>query len=309
MSLLINAVQLFREDKKNFLYRLLGRTCGSWMPDRLYLKILFHLFVGKKLDFKDPQTFGEKLQWLKVYNRKPEYTTMVDKYAVKDYLGSIIGEKYIIPTLGVWDNPEEIDFDTLPNQFVLKPTQGGGGSEVVICRDKASFNKNDAIMKLKAGLKQDSYRYLREWPYKNVPRRVIAEQYIEDSQNPDGLQDYKFFCFDGCAKCCQVIGGRQTTMHVDFFDKDWNLLPFQEPAQYPHAKIVPTKPEGYELMWSIAETLSAGIPFVRIDLYNIKGVIYFGEITFFPTSGHGLFAPKEWNYIFGDYIKLPKNSK
>lgn len=276
--------------------------------DKLYLKILFRLKMGYRLDLKNPKTFSEKLQWLKLYNRKPEYTTMVDKYAVKKYVADKIGEEYIIPTLGVWDTPEEIDWNSLPNQFVLKTTHGGGGGGVVICKDKKSFDKDRAVKILKQSYKSDIYKTLREWPYKKVPKRIIAEQFLEnnfsDVSETNDLPDYKFFCFSGEPKYCQVISGRNKNMSIDFYDKEWNHQPFHEPKNYPFAEKQHNKPVSIDDMWQKARMLSQGQPFLRVDFYEIEGKTYFGELTFFPTSGFGDFSPKEWDYKFGEMIKL-----
>ena len=197
--------------------------------DKLHLKILFRLEMGYKLNLKNPKTFSEKIQWLKLYNRKPEYTTMVDKYAVKEYVANIIGKEYIIPTLGVWNTPEEIDWDRLPNQFVLKTTHGGGGGGVVICKNKNSFNKEKAIKILRRSYRNDIYKSLKEWPYKDVPKRIIAEKFMEisTSNKDDGdLPDYKFYCFDGEPMYCQVIRDRRSKETIDFYDMEWNHMPF-----------------------------------------------------------------------------------
>lgn len=277
--------------KTNFLY-----------SDEMYLRMLFRLKMGYKLNLENPTTFSEKLQWLKLYNRRPEYTTMVDKYAVKEYVAKIIGDKYIIPTLGVWDSPEDIDWDTLPNQFVLKTTHGGGNTGVVICKDKSTFDKEKAIEKLNRSLKQDIYKTLREWPYKNVPRRIIAEQYIE-AENYD-LPDYKFFCFDGEVKAL-FIGTERGTGNVkfDYYDADFNHLDLIQ--QHPMSGRQLEKPVGFEEMKRVASQLSKGIPQVRIDLYNVNGKIYFGEITFSHHGGVVPFHPESWDYTFGSWIKLP----
>lgn len=273
------------------------------LPDELYLKVKFRQLMGKKLNLKNPQTFSEKLQWLKLYNRRPEYTTMVDKYAAKDYVAKIIGEEYIIPTLGVWDRPENIEWDKLPNQFVLKCTHDSGG--LVICRDKSNLDKEAAVTKLHKTLKQNYFRKWREWPYKNVPRRIIAEKYIEPTPDLKDLLDYKFFCFNGEPQYCQVISGRNTKMCCDFFDKDWNHQPFHEPKLYPFSDVPPEKPSKYEEMWNLARCLAKDKPFSRIDFYEVKGHVYFGEITFFPTTGMGGFQPEEYDLAFGNMIQLP----
>lgn len=280
---------------------------GYWLPDKTYLKLKFRLRTGQTLNLNNPQTFSEKLQWLKLYDRRPEYVTMVDKIAVKDYVAKIIGEEYIIPTLGVWDRPEDIDWDMLPNQFVLKCSHDSGG--LVICKNKAKLNKSLAIKKINKSLRTDYYKKGREWPYKNVPRRILAEKYIHPAPDMNDLPDYKFFCFDGEPKYCQVISGRGSKMCIDFFDEAWEHQPFHEPKSYPFAESIPEKPLLYDEMWRLAQVLAKNKSFSRIDFYNVNGKIYFGEITFFPTSGMGGFAPQEWDYKFGEYIHLPTNKK
>lgn len=278
---------------------------GQWLPDSIYLKIMFRLKMGRKLDLRNPKTFSEKLQWMKLYNRRPEYTMMVDKYAVKDYVASVIGSEYIIPTIGVWDRPEDIEWDILPDKFVLKTTHGGGSTSVVICKKKSSFNYEKAIKRLNASMKIDIYRYLKEWPYKNVPPRVIAENYVEPTIGED-LPDYKFFCFDGEVKALFVATERQNAgddVKFDFFDADFNLLPFRQ--GHDHAKVTPSKPQSFEEMKIIASKLSKGIPHVRVDLYESNGHPLFGELTFFHFGAFMPFEPEEWDYILGSWIKLP----
>lgn len=285
----------------SFLFHL-----GGWIPDKIYLKWMFRLKMGKKLDLNNPKTFSEKLQWLKLYNRNPEYTKLVDKYLVKDYVASIIGKEYVIPTIGVWNKPEDIEWNKLPNQFVLKTTHGGGSTGVVICKDKNTFDKQKAINKLNDSLKMDIYRLFKEWPYKNVPKRVLAENYIAPDSNENDLPDYKFFCFDGKPKYCQVIAGRNTTETIDFFDFDWNHQPFHEPRVFPHANPQPQPPQHLTQMIGLARQLAVGKPFSRIDFYDVNGQVLFGEITFFPTSGMGGFDPEEWDFKFGEMITLPQ---
>lgn len=264
--------------------------------------MMYYMQMGKQLNLDNPQTFSEKLQWLKLYNRRPEYTMMVDKYAVKNYVTSIIGEEYVIPTLGVWDRPEDIDFDSLPNQFVLKTTHGGGGGGNVICTDKALLNKKEAVDKLSKALKGDIYKAYREWPYKNVQRRIIAEQYVGNPH--EDLKDYKFFCFNGEPKYCQVISGRNDVMAVDFFDTKWNHQPFHEPKQFPFSKIEIDPPDRLTDMLKFSRLLSRSITFLRVDFYEVNSHPFFGELTFFPTSGMGGFDPEEWDMTFGKMIQL-----
>ena len=259
--------------------------------------------MGHKLDLKNRRTFNEKLQWLKLYNRKQEYTIMVDKYAVKQYVADNIGEEYIIPTLGVWNKPEEIDWNTLPNQFVLKTTHGGGSGGVIICYDKLTFDINDAIKRLNKSLKQDIYLSYREWPYKDVSKRIIAEKYMTEGDNE--LKDYKFFCFNGSPYCLKIDFDRFIDHRANYYDTDMNLLPFGEACCMPDYKKELKRPENFERMIDIVKILSKDIPFARIDLYNSKGKIYFGEITFFPAGGMGKFVPFEWDYKLGHLLKLP----
>lgn len=276
------------------------------LPDKPYLSLKYRVNFGRWPNWKNPQAFSEKLQWLKLYDRKPEYTLMVDKYAVKEFVAGLIGEEYVIPTLGVWDKPEEIEWKKLPDQFVLKTTHGGGSEGVVICRDKAIFDREKAIDQLNKSLQIDLYKVWREWPYKNVPKRIIAEKYIEPNSVTNDLADYKYFCFNGEPKYIQVISGRGKIMCIDFFDQEWSHQPFHEPKDYPFAKEEPTKPMQFELMWSLSRKLASNKAFSRIDFYEVGNKVYFGEITFFPTSGMGGFNPPEWDLIFGDLIQLPK---
>ena len=285
------------------LRRRLVLTFARCYSDRKFLEALFPLRVGYKLNLDNPRTFNEKLQWLKLYDRKPVYTKMVDKYEAKKYVADIIGEEYIIPTLAVYDKVEDIDFDALPQQFVLKCTHDSGG--LVICRDKSKLDKAVAIKKLRDGLKRNYFYQNREWPYKDLKPRIIAEQYMEDESGYE-LKDYKFFCFDGEPKCLFVAtdrGKKDEDTKFDFYDIEFNHLPFLN--GHPNAKVAPVKPENYEEMVDVARKLSQGMCHVRVDLYNVKGKIYFGELTFFHWSGMTPFEPIEWDYKMGEMIKLP----
>lgn len=286
------------------------RMAPLFKNDELYLRMLYFLSMHERLDLKKPQTFGEKMQWLKLYNRNPEFTMMVDKCAVKDYVAQIIGEEYIIPTIGVWDKLDDIDFDNLPNKFVLKTTHGGGSVGVVICRDKHTFDKKRAIKKLKKSMKQNLYIESREWPYKDVKRRIIAEPLLgDDDTDAQDLTDYKFFCFDGEPRYCQVIRDRHSQETIDFFDMNWTHQEFigLNPVAVP-AVTRPSRPTNYEKMQKIAKALSKDIIFSRIDLYEVNDKIYFGEITFYPNSGFGTFTPTEYNWILGNMIVIPAKS-
>lgn len=281
---------------------LLARI-GPLLGDKAFLKIQYRLTMGKRLNLDSPQSFNEKLQWLKINNRKPEYTTMVDKYAVKDYVASVLGPQYIIPTIGVWDRAEDIEWDRLPNQFVLKCTHDSGG--IVICKDKSKLDTDAAIEKLRKSLKKNYYNLGREWPYKNVPHRIIAEKFlIPDSETGD-LPDYKFFCFNGKVKMCYIATGRQTgeVARIDFFDESFNHLPIKQ-GRHPNAAILPEKPAKFDEMKMLAEKLSIGIPHVRVDFYEHNRQILFGEMTFFSQNGTAKFIPEEWDYRIGEWLDI-----
>ena len=276
---------------------------GTWLPDSLYLKIMFRLKMGHRLDLKNPSTFNEKLQWLKLYNRKPEYTRMVDKSEAKIVAENILGKGYVIPTLGVWDKFEDIDFSSLPDRFVLKTTNGGGGGGVIICRDKTKLNSVSAAEQLNSSLKANIYRHLKEWPYKNVKPRILAEKFMVDESGE--LRDYKFYCFNGEPKVFLVASERFSghRTYFDYFDMEGNHLPFTQGGM--NNPVTPALPSTFEEMKQIAMKLSHGLPHVRIDLYSVDEKVYFGEFTFFDSSGFEKFTPKEWDEVFGRWVGLP----
>lgn len=281
---------------------VLGTRIGKRLPDKLYIQLEYYHSLGKLLNLRNPLTYNEKLQWLKLYDRNPMYTKMVDKAAVKDYVTDIIGEEYVIPTYGIWDRPEEIPFDHLPDQFVLKVTHDSGG--VVICKDKSRFDRDAAIQRLRKSLSRDYYMVHREWPYKHVPRRIIAEAYMEDNTTGE-LRDYKFFAFNGEVKLLFVATERQnpnTETKFDFFDPHYNHIDLRN--GHPNADVPPAKPRNFELMVALAEKLSKEIPHARVDFYEVNGRVYFGEITFSHWSGLVPFDPPEWDLKLGEYIDL-----
>lgn len=271
------------------------------MHDDEYLRRKYRQMIGKELNLENPKTFNEKLQWLKLYDRRPEYTMMVDKYAVKNYVAKTIGEQYIIPTLGVWKKFEDIDFSSLPNQFVLKCTHDSGG--VIICKDKKKLNFNQVKNKLENNLKHNFYLMGREWPYKNVEPRIIAEKYIIDKNNE--LNDYKFYCFDGYVDCVMACYERETgNPKFYFFDNKWNLKRINLRGKDAPEGFTKPKPACLDEMFSIASKFSKGIPFVRVDLYEVDGKVYFGEMTFYPDSGFDPNYLPETDKYFGDLIDL-----
>ena len=279
---------------------------GGWIPDKPYIKLLYWFKMRRKLNLDKPETYNEKLQWLKLYYRNPSYTEFVDKYAVKEYVANTIGDEFIIPTIGVWTHPEDIQWETLPNQFVIKTTHGGGNCGVIICKDKESFDFVGACSRIKTALKQNIYKSWREWPYKNVVPRIIAEPYMEDKRTNE-LRDYKFFCFDGQIKALFVGTERQKAgedVKFDFFDPDYNHLPFKQGHKW--AKKTPEKPDSFNLMKTLVEKLSQGFPHVRIDMYEVNGHPYFGEMTFYHFGGMVPFNPEEWDKRFGEWLRLPE---
>lgn len=284
--------KLFIRVGRNSFLRLLS--------DEKYLKLLFKSKLGYPLNLDNPQTFNEKLNWLKIHDRNPLYTTMVDKYEAKKYVASIIGDEYIIPTLGVWDRFEGIDFNKLPEQFVLKCTHGSGGS--VIVRDKSKLNVEFVRKELNRSLKTNYYLLGREWPYKNVIPRIIAEKYIEDENGE--LNDYKFFCFGGKARFFKIDFDRFIEHHANYYDVDGNLLPFGESAYPPIPTRNLTIPKNLKKMIELAEKLSQGMRFLRVDLFEIKGQIFFGELTFYPISGCGKYTDEKWDKKIGDMLDI-----
>lgn len=281
------------------------RHSFNWLPDKIYLRTLYLIKMNRWLNLKKPKLFQEKIQWLKLFYRNPNYVKLVDKLAVKEYVKNTLGREYVIPTIGVWDNFDDIDFDEMPDKFVLKTTHGGGNCGVVVVKDKNKFDKIIAKRKLEKSLNSDIYRNFREWPYKNVPRRIIAEIYI-GSQDKEDLTDYKFFCFDGVPKYVQVIQDRNSQEKIDFFDMEWNHQEFigLNPKSEAASKQIP-KPNSFDEMIRAACILSKGKPFTRVDLYQTEKGMKFGEITFYPNSGFGTFTPSVWNERIGDMINLP----
>lgn len=290
--------------------RLLSKLIRIISPlisdDKTLLHIRYRVQFHKKLNLESPTTYNEKLQWLKLYDRNPQYTPMVDKYAAKQIIEEKIGEQYVIPTLGIWNDVDDIDFDNLPNSFVLKTTHGGGNTGVVICRDKKTFNYKLAKQKLRRSLKEDLYVSSREWPYKNVPRRIIAEELLINNDSLD-LPDYKFFCFDGEVKALFVATERSTgNVKFDFFDPEFNHLNLVQVHPMSNKQI--QKPQQFEKMLDLARILSKGFPHVRIDMYVCNNKIYIGEFTFYHHGGFVPFHPEEYDKLFGEWLNLPSKS-
>lgn len=272
------------------------------IPDTAYLKYMYKKVTGKKLNLEHPRSFNEKLQWLKLYDRNPAYTRMVDKYEVRQYVKETIGEEYLIPMVGgPWTQFEAIDFAQLPEQFVLKCTHDSGS--VAICRDKGEFDTASVRKKFNRALKGNFFYGGREWPYKNVQPRIIAEQYITGAAGEE-IVDYKLHCFQGEMKFVLVCADRTGEEKKVFYDSNWNKLPFKRPGMSSDIEI--PKPQLLDEMIQIARIFSKGIPFLRVDLYEISRKIYFGELTFFPAGGFEAFEPEEWDEKIGEWLVLPQ---
>ena len=303
-------INILRNDPKKLKVAIARNFSNSkishLMPDKAYLRYMYKANFGKKLNLKNPQTFNEKLQWLKLFDRKEEYVKIVDKFEVKEYISEKIGEEYIIPTIGVWNEFDEIDFDLLPDQFVLKCTHDSGS--VVICRDKSKFDIDAAKKKLTKKLKSSLFWQAREWPYKNVKPRIIAEKYMEDNSTGE-LRDYKFYSFNGEPKLLYISQGlsNHETARISYLTLDWEKAPFKR-NDFRDFDELPPKPANFELMIDFCRKLSNDIPFLRVDFYDINGKLYFGELTFFPGAGFTVLEPAEWDEKMGEWIKLPCKS-
>lgn len=275
------------------------------LNNETFLRLRYYVVFHKRLDLKNPRAFTEKIQWLKLYFLKTEFTNMVDKCSAKEIVKEKVGEDYVIPTIGFWERFEDIDFAHLPNKFVLKTSHGGGGSGIIICRDKKYFDKIKAKRILEKSMKTDIYKVLREWPYKNVRKGIIAEALVEQSDG-QGLLDYKFFCFNGKVKFFKVDFGRFTSHRANYYTREKKLLPWIESNFPPDPQINHHFPENFDEMIAIAEKLSDNLPFLRVDLYNVNGKILFGEMTFYPASGMEEFKPNGVDVEIGDMLTLPK---
>ena len=274
------------------------------LSDRRYIELEYKSVMGKELNIDNPVTYSEKLQWLKLHVHKSEYTTMVDKYAVKEFVANKIGAEYCIPTIGVWDNCDDIDFDKLPNQFVLKCNHDSGS--IIICKDKQNLDYLKIKKKLKKYLKRNYYLAHREWPYKDVKRKIICEPFLKDNSTnstESWLVDYKFFCFNGEPKICYISKDRAQNPTTDFFDMEFNHLPFK--MKDPNSDILPSKPIAFDKMKELAKKLCVGIPHLRVDFYYVNNQIYVGELTFYHCAGFVQITPDEWNYKLGKMITLP----
>jgi hypothetical protein len=297
-----NIIKVIKNPYKIFVY-LAYKGLFKWLKDETYLKFMFRGTIGYQLNLKKPVTFNEKLQWLKVHDRKPEYTIMVDKYKVRQYVTEVIGENYLIPLLGVWDKFEDIDFNKLPDKFVLKPNHTSGN--IYICKDKSKIDMEILRKEIAKWLKREYYWYQREWPYKNIKPRIVCEKYMVDESCIE-LKDYKVLCFNGKAKLIEVHRGRFFDHRQDFYDISWNKTSISQGDAFSDiSDDVMDKPKCFDEMIELSEKLAGELIHVRIDWYIVNNKLYFGEITFFDGSGFDAFNDFNDDLMLGSWIKLP----
>ncbi|MFV8808138.1 ATP-grasp fold amidoligase family protein [Aerococcus urinaeequi] len=290
---------------EEILYFLFNRKVFNKISDEKYLKFKFRVLMGENLNLKNPKTFNQKLQWLKLYDRKPIYTKLVNKYEAREIISDTIGREYLVPILGVYNNPSEIDYENLPQKFVVKPTHTSG--DVYICTDKDLLDISKLESEIGKWMERDYYLIHREWPYKDSKRLIIIEQYLEDSEG--SLKDYKLMCFNGKVEMTLVVSDRDKGINkkMDFFDNNWVKLPIKR--VYSNSEQEIPKPKNFEKMIELAEKLAKNIPFVRVDFYEVNNQLIFGEMTFYPGAGFEKFFPKNADQILGDLLMLPMHSE
>lgn len=303
----MSKIRTFIENPQYFITSPASKGWLNWVPDSLYLKVLYRVIMGRKLNLRNPREYNEKLQWLKLNDRKPEYSTMVDKYEVRGYIEDLLGDKYLIPCLGIYDSVDDIDIDALPDRFVLKCTHDSGSVE--ICKDKSSFDIEGARHRLSQAMKRNYYATYREWPYKYVKPRIIAEGYLEGDGGD--LKDYKVMCFNGEAKIIEVHENRfvEGKVHTQtFYDREWNIVPLTQ-VETVTVDRPSERPRQLEEILRLSELIAKNMYHARIDWYIEGDKIYFGEITFFDGSGFESFSTPEMERMLGDMIKLPEKWK
>ena len=297
----VAGLKYYLQKRGGLFFSLSSRGLLNWMPDEAYLKKVFYYVFGYKPDLEHPRTYNEKLQWLKLHDRKPLYTQLVDKYEMKRYVAEKIGPDYVIPVVGgPWNSVDEIDFDSLPDQFVLKCTHDSGG--VVICRDKTAFDFEAAKKKLAKSLRRNYYWTNREWPYKDVKPRILAEKYMADAGGD--LWDYKVMCFGGQPRLIQVHKGRFGCHTQDYYDTDWNRLELVQGI--PMSETPDEKPVFLSEMLRLSSILSADFAHLRLDWYCVGGQLYLGEFTLYDSSGLEPFEPAVYDQLLGEMIDLGK---
>ena len=300
---LLSGFRILRKSPMMFIESLYSVFGMHILPEKLYMKILFRAKLGYKLNLKDPKTFNEKLNWLKFYNRKPEYTMMVDKVAVKKYVSGIIGDEFVVPLYGAWENVLDIDWNSLPSKFVLKTNHNSCYN--LICRDLKTVDKKKVMGEMRKSLKKNLFYSLGEWPYKNVKPMVFAEKLLEYNNSANGpLIDYKFWCFDG-KPTLMYFSVKGKDCYENFYDMDFNIVDINH--RWPRHSPEFLKPKCWDLMKTCASKLSKDIPFLRVDFYEVDSKMYFGELTFFDWAGLRPFDSYETDLYLGQFINLPNN--
>lgn len=300
-----NAIHSLFHNPQHIVHALVRRMPWLIKDDAQYLSILYRLKLDTKPDLENPTKFSEKMQWLKLHDHNPLYTSMVDKLAVKGYVSGCLGEECTIPVIAVWDTPEQIEWAKLPDQFVLKTNHDGGGRGIVICKDKSKFSIAKAQKELNSSFNQSTYDRTREWPYKNVKKRVFAEAFVSDSNGE--LRDYKFFCFNGKVRCFKIDYNRQVGHRANYYNPQCHMLRYGEAVCPPNYEAKIYIPSNIQEMIKMAERLASGIPFVRVDFYNVDGHIYFGEITFYPAGGLSKWVGDiDVDSLWGEWLQLPE---
>ena len=303
----MSKIRTFIENPQYFITSPAAKGWLNWVPDSLYLKVLYRVIMGRKLNLRNPREYNEKLQWLKLNDRKPEYSTMVDKYEVRGYIEDLLGDKYLIPCLGIYDSVDDIDIDALPDRFVLKCTHDSGSVE--ICKDKSSFDIEGARHRLSQAMKRNYYATYREWPYKSVKPRIIAEGYLEGDGGD--LKDYKVMCFNGDAKIIEVHENRfvEGKVHTQtFYDREWEIVPLTQ-VETVTVDRPGERPRQLDEILRLSELIAKDMYHARIDWYIEGDKIYFGEITFYDGSGFESFSTPEMERMLGDMINLPEKWK
>ena len=300
-----NAIYSLFHDPRHILFALLRRMPWLIRNDERYLSAMYWMNFGFRPSLKSPTKFSEKIQWLKLHDHNPLYTTLVDKYKVKEYVAERLGSEHVIPVIATWDSPLDINWDALPERFVIKTNHDGGGNGIVICKDKAKLSKDKVLRELNHSFCRSSYMIGREWPYKDVPKKIFAEQFIADVNGE--IRDYKFFCFNGKVKCFKIDFNRQVNHQANYFDIQHQLLPYGEKDCPPEYNANIHIPENIQEMITLAEKLAESIPFVRIDFYNVDGRIYFGEFTFYPAGGMSKWVGDvDVDTLWGSWLTLPQ---
>lgn len=300
----MNKLLTYLRHPKNIGYAFLFHS-HSFLPDKLCVRLQYRLYLGRRLNLRRPKRYTEKLQWLKLYYHNPIIPSLIDKITVKDYVSKLIGKEHIIKTYGTWSKFDEIDFNTLPDKFVLKTNHTGGGEGIILCKDKSKLDKEKAKEIITRCLGINMYNSSREWAYKNIKPQIIAEQLLETNDGSD-LQDYKFYCFDGVPKVLLIASNRFSTHNYNYLDMDFSPLPIVSVCGKPVDSSLIKMPATFEEMKRIAASLSKEFPHVRVDLYEVDNVVYFGELTFFDSSGFDNLSSDAVDLEWGKWITLPE---